>query len=97
MAPAELSPPHDLSHHFSRTTNNREASAIKKFYRFFEIPGIGNLAGGKLFLFSYNLYYLYVSLSVLPHTWYIGSSICTTIGSVDKSHANARSFDRYMD
>lgn len=48
MAPPELSPPRDLSYHFSRSTKNREPSAIKDFYRFFQIPGIGNLAGGKL-------------------------------------------------
>jgi site-specific recombinase XerD len=42
-----LSPPLDLSHHFSRTTKNRQASSIKSFYRFFQIPGIGNLAGGE--------------------------------------------------
>lgn len=43
----ELSPPLDLSHHYSRTTKNRQASSIKSFYRFFQIPGIGNLAGGE--------------------------------------------------
>lgn len=41
------SPPRDLSHHFSRATRNRDASSIKQFYRFFQIPGIGNLAGGE--------------------------------------------------
>jgi len=39
--------PLDLSHHLSRTAKAREASAIKRFYKFFQIPGIGNLAGGK--------------------------------------------------
>ncbi|KAF4119694.1 DNA-binding transcriptional regulator, MocR family, contains an aminotransferase domain [Geosmithia morbida] len=52
----QLSPPCDLSHHYSRTTKNRTQSAIKKFYHFFQIPGIGNLAGGlpneKLFPFD---------------------------------------------
>ena len=39
-------PPVDLSHHYSRTTKNRQLSAIKGFYKYFQIPGIGNLAGG---------------------------------------------------
>jgi site-specific recombinase XerD len=40
-------PPLDLSHHFSRVTVNRKQSSIKSFYKYFAIPGIGNLAGGK--------------------------------------------------
>jgi hypothetical protein len=40
-------PPLDFSHHYSRTAKAREASEIKRFYKFFQIPGIGNLAGGK--------------------------------------------------
>lgn len=39
--------PKDLSHHFSEVTKNRQPSAIKEYYKFFKIPGIGNLAGGK--------------------------------------------------
>ncbi|KAG4439125.1 hypothetical protein IFR05_005412 [Cadophora sp. M221] len=39
-------PPLDLSHHLSRVTAARKESAIKKFYQYFQIPGIGNLAGG---------------------------------------------------
>ncbi|KAH7361975.1 aromatic amino acid aminotransferase 1 [Plectosphaerella cucumerina] len=39
-------PPLDLSHHFSFVTRARQASNIKKYYKFFQIPGIGNLAGG---------------------------------------------------
>ncbi|KAI9727208.1 MAG: hypothetical protein M1834_008468 [Cirrosporium novae-zelandiae] len=39
-------PPLDLSHHFSDVTKNRDASSTKKFYKYFSIPGIGNLAGG---------------------------------------------------
>jgi hypothetical protein len=42
----ELAPPMDLSHHISRVTRNRVASKIKDFYKYFAIPGIGNLAGG---------------------------------------------------
>ncbi|KAG7124578.1 Aromatic amino acid aminotransferase like protein [Verticillium longisporum] len=39
-------PPLDLSHHYSTITNLREPSAIKKYYKYFQIPGLGNLAGG---------------------------------------------------
>ncbi|KAL8836890.1 MAG: hypothetical protein Q9176_006020 [Flavoplaca citrina] len=38
--------PLDLSHHYSRVTKNRGASAVKDFYKYFGIPNIGNLAGG---------------------------------------------------
>lgn len=38
--------PKDLSHHLSRATKSREASSIKQFYKYFAIPGIGQLAGG---------------------------------------------------
>jgi site-specific recombinase XerD len=41
-----LSNPLDLSHHLSRTTKNRHLSSVKDFYKYFDIPGIGNLAGG---------------------------------------------------
>jgi hypothetical protein len=46
---AGLSPPRDLSHHFSQSTKNRGASAVKQLYKFFQIPGVGNLAGGTYF------------------------------------------------
>lgn len=38
--------PIDISHHYSKVTKNRNASNIKDFYKYFSIPGIGNLAGG---------------------------------------------------
>jgi len=44
--PAAPKAPLDLSHHFSRVTAARQVSAVKGFYKFFAIPGIGNLAGG---------------------------------------------------
>lgn len=44
--PVELKKPIDLSHHFSRVTKARKESSIKEFYKYFLIPGIGNLAGG---------------------------------------------------
>ncbi|KAF2455615.1 aromatic amino acid aminotransferase 1 [Lineolata rhizophorae] len=43
---SELSPPVDLSHHLSRSTKRRVQSSVKKFYKYFQIPGIGQLAGG---------------------------------------------------
>lgn len=43
--------PKDLSYHYSRVTRNRNASKMKQFYKYFSIPGIGNLAGGTSFLF----------------------------------------------
>ncbi|QIX02527.1 hypothetical protein AMS68_008044 [Peltaster fructicola] len=39
-------PPLDLSHHLSRSAKARKASSIKQFYKYFTIPGIGQLAGG---------------------------------------------------
>lgn len=39
-------PPKDLSHLLSRNAKSREASSIKQFYKYFAIPGIGQLAGG---------------------------------------------------
>jgi hypothetical protein len=44
-------PPLDLSHHFSRVTKARQESSIKVFYKYFMIPGIGNLAGGESYRF----------------------------------------------
>lgn len=44
---AALPPPLDLSHHFSHVTKKREASSIKGLYKYFQIPGIRNLAGGE--------------------------------------------------
>lgn len=38
--------PKDLSHHLSRNAKARNASSIKQFYKYFAIPGIGQLAGG---------------------------------------------------
>ncbi|KAF2851889.1 aromatic amino acid aminotransferase 1 [Plenodomus tracheiphilus IPT5] len=44
--PSSFPEPVDLSHHISRSTKAREASQIKKFYKYFQIPGIAQLAGG---------------------------------------------------
>lgn len=38
--------PKDLAHLLSRNAKNRQASSIKQFYKYFAIPGIGQLAGG---------------------------------------------------
>ncbi|KAL6706208.1 hypothetical protein ACN47E_005943 [Coniothyrium glycines] len=51
MAPFSSDPnsfpaPVDLSHHLSRSTKARDASQIKNFYKYFQIPGIAQLAGG---------------------------------------------------
>lgn len=42
----ELSLPLDLTHHYSETSKQRIPSSIKAFYKYFQIPGIANLAGG---------------------------------------------------
>ena len=42
-------PAKDLSHHFSTVTKSRAPSSVKAFYKFFQIPGIANLAGGMYF------------------------------------------------
>ena len=47
-ASAAPAPPVDISHHFSAITVARTANQIKKFYKYFQIPGIGNTAGGSL-------------------------------------------------
>ena len=39
--------PRDFSHYVSRVSKTRKASSIKAFYKYFLMPGIGNLAGGK--------------------------------------------------
>ncbi|KAI1098098.1 aromatic amino acid aminotransferase [Jackrogersella minutella] len=38
--------PKDMSHHFSDVTKARAPSKMKEFYRYFQIPNIGQLAGG---------------------------------------------------
>ena len=60
-------PPIDLSHHYSRTTKNRQPSSIKGFYKYFQIPGIGNLAGGLLTLLMPIGYWLIVIFAGLPN------------------------------
>jgi hypothetical protein len=42
-----LALPLDMSHHFSEMTKRRAQSKIKQFYKYFQIPGIGQLAGGE--------------------------------------------------
>jgi len=39
--------PADLSHYFSEVVKRRLPSKIKAYYKFFQIPGIKNLAGGQ--------------------------------------------------
>ncbi|OTB05859.1 hypothetical protein M426DRAFT_56168 [Hypoxylon sp. CI-4A] len=38
--------PKDMSHHFSDVTKARAPAKMKEFYKYFQIPGIGQLAGG---------------------------------------------------
>ncbi|KAF2859734.1 PLP-dependent transferase [Piedraia hortae CBS 480.64] len=38
--------PKNLNHHLSRNTLRRQPSSMKQFYKYFAIPGIGQLAGG---------------------------------------------------
>ncbi|KAI2623341.1 aromatic amino acid aminotransferase [Hypoxylon sp. NC1633] len=38
--------PKDMSHHYSDVTKARAPSKMKEFYKYFLIPGIGQLAGG---------------------------------------------------
>jgi hypothetical protein len=45
-------PPLDFSYHYSRVTAARKESSVKSFYKYFQIPGIGNLAGGMFGTFS---------------------------------------------
>lgn len=57
MVANTLPDPVDLSHHLSWSTKAREASSVKQFYKYFLIPGIGQLAGGLLpFYLVYKLY-----------------------------------------
>jgi len=46
MASKGAKPPKDFSYHYSRVTAARKESSVKSFYKYFMIPGIGNLAGG---------------------------------------------------
>ncbi|KAF2125273.1 aromatic amino acid aminotransferas-like protein [Dothidotthia symphoricarpi CBS 119687] len=44
--PGSFPDPVDLTHYLSRSAKAREASSVKKFYKYFQIPGIAQLAGG---------------------------------------------------
>jgi hypothetical protein len=39
--------PLDFSHYYSVTAAHRSPSSLKQYYKFFQIPGIGQLAGGR--------------------------------------------------
>ena len=72
MAGATLSdnrsPPKDLSHHLSRNARSRQPSSIKQFYKYFGIPGIGQLAGGlpNRYYFPFDTFEAKVAL---PNRW----------------------------
>lgn len=38
--------PIDISHHLTAMTRSREVSHMKRFYKYFIIPNIQNIAGG---------------------------------------------------
>lgn len=46
--------PKDFSHYYSVTAAARKPSAMKQYYQYFKIPGIGNLAGGKSWVRTLN-------------------------------------------
>src|SRR5437762_4830101 len=45
---SQIASPIDLLHHYSYATSKRVESSVKHFYKYFYIPGIGNLAAGTL-------------------------------------------------
>ncbi|KAF4838191.1 Aromatic amino acid aminotransferase [Colletotrichum tropicale] len=45
-AAMDKKPPLNLEHHYSDVTKAREPSKMKEYYKYFQIPGIGQLAGG---------------------------------------------------
>ncbi|KAF2157540.1 aromatic amino acid aminotransferase 1 [Myriangium duriaei CBS 260.36] len=61
-------PPQDLSHHLSRNAKAREASQVKRFYKYFQIPGIGQLAGGLPNRYYFPFDTLEAKIA-LPHRW----------------------------
>ncbi|KAF2267278.1 PLP-dependent transferase [Lojkania enalia] len=66
--PSGFPEPVDLSHHLSWSTAARTASSVKKFYKYFSIPGIAQLAGG----LPNDKYFPYDTLEAkvaLPNRW----------------------------
>lgn len=66
----ELKKPLDFSYHFSRVTKARKESQIKKFYKYFQIPGIANLAGGGLKSDEHNCVLNLSKASQMPHSFH---------------------------
>ncbi len=58
--------PVDLSHHFSVITKRRVPSELKQAYKFFQIPGILNIAGGLYSQPVSQLAALFISLTHPP-------------------------------
>lgn len=56
--------PRDMSHHYSEVSKRRTPSKMKEYYKYFQIPGIGQLAGG-----MHGLYYYRSRLGVLFRPW----------------------------
>ena len=63
--------PIDLTKHLSKITISRNESKLKGFYKYFAIPGIGNLAGG---LPNHN-YFPFVSTIESTESYLQGHSI----------------------
>ncbi len=57
-------PPLDLTHLFSETTKRRFPSKMKEYYKFFQIPGIGNLSGGTFYSRMWDGWMAFAMLSV---------------------------------
>ena len=59
--------PKDFSHLYSETTKHRLPSKMKEYYKFFQIPGIGNLAGGMSLLHRASLRTARIGNAVVWH------------------------------
>lgn len=77
-------PPLDLSHHFSRVTKARKESTMKEFYKYFMIPGIGNLAGGQYCLHAQPLLSIFQSFWTLAHDFEGGIDVMYRSSGRDK-------------
>ncbi|KFY14369.1 hypothetical protein V492_02675 [Pseudogymnoascus sp. VKM F-4246] len=89
----EQKPPLDLSHHLSRATKARQGNNIKEFYKYFAIPGIGNLAGG-LPNASYFPYDTLQARVALPERFEPASSTSATSPKPTESRIASKPFSR---
>jgi hypothetical protein len=42
----------DLSHHFNAAVRSRTPNPLKSLYKYFQVPGMSNIAGGELRTFK---------------------------------------------